>query len=383
MAIDSVSSTSENVPNQDQVSVTREDDGSLSISISVDASATASADGESSSETVTEAEQAKSDVDGTDTAYPTDQAGESDVDETNDKELLTALEDLSAKLDEVIELLGGLSGDGKADEPSPMGGDTPVDTSQTGIVGSDNTKLAERLDGVAADLEEIISGLSGGELSDVSDSDMLIGEEPGEQLINAYNYMDLEGQAELIETLGSGEFGEVGVQIAEALPNAIDIDNGLPAADEIKKLMADEDIAEEILAAALPIIQEHTLYSPDMVSEANEYEVVNEEDGGEPPVRTPEDNFIIGFGEMNSEGRDEVIEVLRSGEFGEDGKKIAELLTLKEDLYQMYQNEHTVGGQMDLQSQMSDIDSEIKEILVDSGNNEDILATIEPITHGE
>jgi hypothetical protein len=75
MAIDSVSSTSESVPKQEQLSVVRGDDGS--VSISVVASATANADGESSTQSVNEPEQAKSDVDGTDTDYPADQAGES------------------------------------------------------------------------------------------------------------------------------------------------------------------------------------------------------------------------------------------------------------------------------------------------------------------
>jgi hypothetical protein len=47
MAIENVSGTSESVSNQEQISVTREDDGLLSNSIFADASATASADGES------------------------------------------------------------------------------------------------------------------------------------------------------------------------------------------------------------------------------------------------------------------------------------------------------------------------------------------------
>jgi hypothetical protein len=38
---------------------------------------------------------------------------------------------------------------------------------------------------------------------------------------------------------------------------------------------------------------------------------------------------------------------------------------------------------MDLQSQMSDIDSEIIEIFVDSENTDNILAAIEPIIHGD
>jgi hypothetical protein len=105
MAIDSVSSTSESVPSQEQVFVNRQDDGSLSISISANASATAIADGESFTQTVTGDEQAKSNVDGTDISYPTDQTGETgETTTTENKEIMSALEDLSAKIDEVIEI---------------------------------------------------------------------------------------------------------------------------------------------------------------------------------------------------------------------------------------------------------------------------------------
>lgn len=252
MAIENVSSTSESVPNQEQVSVVRENDRSLSIS--VDASATASTDGESSSETVTGAEQANNDVDGTDTSYSTDQEGEDDTTNTHNKELLTALGDLSTKIDEVIELLGGQSGDSTPDETQSTGGDTPVDASQTGTSGTDNMELAETLEPVVIDLYEILEilyGLSNSEQPEEPSGPSNI----GEQFVDIYsNELSVpEGRMEIIDLLASGEFGEDGKKIAELLPNMTGVNGeefwNEDAYLEIKEIMLESGEAEEIVAA--------------------------------------------------------------------------------------------------------------------------------------
>jgi hypothetical protein len=142
MAIDSVSNTSENVPNQDQVTVVREGDGSVSIFISADASATASAGDQSSTQSVTGTEQARSDVDGTNTDYPTDRAGESDTTINNDEVLARVserLEEVEADLDEI---LSDMAGDDRTVEPS-----------------ENLFEFWERLEGILGDLGAILGSL--------------------------------------------------------------------------------------------------------------------------------------------------------------------------------------------------------------------------------
>jgi hypothetical protein len=252
MAIDSVSSASESVPNQEEVSVTRADDGSLSISISVDASAMASADGESSSDSVTGAEQAESDMDGTDTSYPTDQAGQDDSATTHDKALMAAMEDLLATIDEAIELLGGQSGIGTADGTQPVGGETPVVASQTATAGNHDTELVQRLEGLAADLEEMISGLSGGEepMEPFGPGNTNV----GEQFVDIYLELSVpEGRMEIIDLLSSGEFGEDGKKIAELLPNMTGVNGeefwNQETYFEIRDILVESEDAEGIIAA--------------------------------------------------------------------------------------------------------------------------------------
>jgi hypothetical protein len=172
MAIENVSSTSTNVPNREQVSVIREDDGSLSISItiSVDAGSTASADDESSSDSAAGADQAKSDEDSTDTSYPTDQPGVSeDIFSTLDEAVMTDMKDLLATIDEAIKLLGGESGDSAADELQSVVGEVPVAASPTVLTGSDDRDFAERLEGVVADLEITINDAAGSDNSELAE----------------------------------------------------------------------------------------------------------------------------------------------------------------------------------------------------------------------
>jgi hypothetical protein len=162
MAIENVSGTSESVSKQEQISVTRENDGSTSISIFVDASATVSADGESSSDSVIEAEQAKGDVESTDTSYPADQPGVGDdTAGTHEEAVITEMEDLLATIDAAIELLDSQSGDSTTGELQSIGGKAPVDASPTVPAGSDDRDFAGKLEGVVADLEETINDAAG------------------------------------------------------------------------------------------------------------------------------------------------------------------------------------------------------------------------------
>jgi hypothetical protein len=361
MAIDSVPSTSESVPNQEQVSVMREDDRSLSISIFVDASATASADSESSSDSATGAEQAKNDVDGTDASYPTDQAGENETNSSYKRQLLTLMEDLSAKIVEIMGLLG----------------------SQIGVT----------------DQEDGLIPLPGGDL------------------IGLFNRMDSEGQNEFIALLESGEFGEGGMKLAEALLNpALQNDERseeyIHAYNEHARLLLDREFSQEILMAMDPIYEEHQMTRSQSVDPYMETDKDSEtESVGDAPLdpnasgegggneelmlmlggliadveqvqemlggggesayspaaevtgssssadsAIPQDgdtadtgaiavqpvepdgvgitdgesdlgeSIVHYFDNMNSQDQDEVIDMLSSGEFGEDGVKIAEVL---------------------------------------------------------
>jgi hypothetical protein len=276
MAIDSTSSTSEGVPNQEPVSITREDDGSLSIIISADASATANADGGSSTGT----EQAKNDVDGTDTSYPTDQAEDDNAADAHDEALMTAMEDLSATLNETIELLEGQSSHSTADQTPPTGSDTSVDASQIGTDGSDDTELAEKLDRVVAILMEIIPALhetGNPELVEFAEKfEQVVTElretisphgnggpleEPfsskpsniGAQFANIYIELDPSEKREIIDVLASGELGEDGKKIAELLPSMTGVDGqdfwNPRVYNEIRDVMVESDDAEEIIAA--------------------------------------------------------------------------------------------------------------------------------------
>jgi hypothetical protein len=258
MTIGNVSSASESAPSQEQVSVVREDDGLVSISISADAGATVNADSESASESTTGAEQAKSDVDGTNTSYPTNKIGGGDDAGFHSEELLTSLEDLSAKIKDVIKLLGGLSGGSTANETLSTSGDAPVDTSQTNTDEIDNTELAERIEGIVADLEQIISELRSSETGAGNS-----GQSAEDKFVSVYYNLDDEGQAEVVELLASGEFGEFGVQIAELLPSmhirSGDQDHRYSGVEyQVKGLLEDSGVAEEILSAIEPIIEEHS-----------------------------------------------------------------------------------------------------------------------------
>jgi hypothetical protein len=233
------------------------------VSISVDASITASADGESPTENATGAEQAKSDADGTDTTYSTDEtSGDGGKGAgSHNEDLLSVLEKLSTTMAEVIELLGGCTAD---TTQQPVSSDAPAG-SGLADASANNELSTEKLVGLAEKLDQIIGELSGGETSDVTHRELLdpSDPEPGGQLITAFSNMDSEGQNKLIKLLASGECGDAGVKIAEPLPKAIpqspaDHDPGLPEANEIKELMSDEKVAKEILTAALPILEEHT-----------------------------------------------------------------------------------------------------------------------------
>jgi hypothetical protein len=161
MTIENFSSTSESVPDQEQVSVVLENDSSLSIS--VDASATASTYSESVSETVTGTEQAKNDVDGTDTSYSKDQDGEVDTTNTHNNELEAALEDLSAKIDEIIGLLEGQNGD----STSATADDAADQTVEDDTTNTYNIELEAALEDLSAKIDEIIE-LIGGQSDDSS-----------------------------------------------------------------------------------------------------------------------------------------------------------------------------------------------------------------------
>jgi hypothetical protein len=242
MAIDSVSSTSESVPNQELVSVTRENDGSVSFPVHV--SATDSAAGESSTQAATGAEQAKNDMDGTDTDYPTEQTGQDDTANTYDEALVTAMEDLQVKINEIIELLGGQSGDSTADDSQPVDSGTPVDTSQISVT----------------DQEDGLIPLLGGDL------------------ISLFNRMDSEGQNEFIALLESGELGEDGVKMAEilqdpALQNDEQSEEYISAYNEHAKLLLDQEFSGEISMALNSIYKEHQMTgdpSADPVLETDE-----------------------------------------------------------------------------------------------------------------
>jgi hypothetical protein len=170
MAIENVSGTGESVSKQERISVTRENDGSTSISIFADAGATAGADSESSTQTATGAEQAKSDVESTDTSYPADQPGVGDnTAGTHDESVMTEMEDLLATIDAAIELLDGQSGDSTTGELQYMGGKAPVDASPTVPAGSGDRDFADKLEGVVADLEETINDTAGSDNSELAE----------------------------------------------------------------------------------------------------------------------------------------------------------------------------------------------------------------------
>jgi hypothetical protein len=379
MAIDSVSSSSESVPNQEQVSVVREDDGSLSISICAGASATARANGESSSDSTTGAEQARSSMDGTDTDYPTDQAGVGDdTAGTHDEALVTTMEDLLATIDETIELLGGQSGDGMADRAQSIGGDAPVDNSQIDTVGSEDTELAERLDRMVTDLEQLAGELSGAETGEGTSD-----KTPEDQFIFKYINLTSEGPAEVIEMLESGEFGDAGKEIAKLLPNIWDIDGDMwnfnnDVKAEIKAIMAENPgLAEELLTAIEPIYEEHQerpVAPPvDGAAPTNYSQTTPGNRGSIEPSVPGDTNIGEQFVDLYRndltipEGRMEIIDVLASGEFGDDGKKIAELLP----------NMIGVNGE---EFWGEEAYLEIKEIMLESEEAEEILAALESIS---
>jgi hypothetical protein len=385
MTIENFSSASESNPNQEQVSVTREDDGSLSIS--VDALATASADGGSSSETVSGTQQAKSNMDGTDTTYPTDQAGESDVSKSNDEAVLTAIEDLSAKLGEVIELLGGLSDDNTVGKTQSLVNEPPAEPSSVDA-GSSDDQLMGLLEGVLADVEQVIEMLGGDDSAvsgtanetDMGSSVISNQDSEGPQksreeylggvLTDYFFGMDAQGQAEVIDMLSSGDFGEDGVKIAKELQGMLDnFDGGyFPSASAssstINQIMADSDEASAMINAVESIYDENRNLGGELIS-----------------------SFTDIFVSEDSEKQAEVIDVLSSGQFGEDGKKIAELIPNlitsfgpPDDEIMSFDEE---GNRIELGSYPikydEDVYNEIMAIMYQSGEAEEINAAVNSI----
>jgi hypothetical protein len=393
MAIDSLPSSSESVPNQEQISVTREDDGSLSISISVDTCATASADGQSSSVSATGTEQATSDVNGTDSSYPTDQAGESDAAQTNDEALLTLLKDLSAKIDEVIELLSGLSDGSTAGETQPLLGEPPADPyavdDSGGTDGENKPPVSEpTADPSTADPsggDEELMGLLEGMLTNVEQAlEMLGGGESAEQVGHvpsaldkvpsqntgaessapydpaadfgyAFSTMDSEGQAEAIERLASGQFGEDGVKIAQELQKV-----WIPNEERYYPEIGDNEIIRDIMNSGSESAR-------DILWAIEDISWNHRKDG---------DQFINTFVQLSTEGKNEVIDLLASGQFGEDGKQIAEALSSQ----MIDPNDFEPGARWATDNDFSwnqETMNEIKELMLNSDEAEEILSLVE------
>jgi hypothetical protein len=270
---------------------------------------------------------------------------------------MAAMEDLLATIDETIELLGGKSGEGTADETQPTGGDTPSDASQTGPASDDELELVERLGSVSADLHEIIHRLSNDEFP----------EEPfgpghaniGEQFADIYNDLSPSGKREIIDLLASGELGEDGKKIAELLPKMTGVDGqdfwGPDAYNQIRDIMVESEDAEGIIAAIESISN-------------------SEPSNGEPPEEpfgpghaNIGEQFADIYNDLLPSERREIIDLLASGELGEDGKKIAELLPKMTG----------VDGQ-DFWG--PDAYNQIRDIMVESEDAEEIIAAIESIS---
>jgi hypothetical protein len=129
----------------------------------------------------------------------------------------------------------------------------------------------------------------------------------GEILTDYFFGMDAQGQDEVIDMLSSGDFGEDGVKIAKELQGMLDNfgDGYFPSASNstINQIMADSDEASAMINAVESIYDEHKNLGGELIS-----------------------SFTDIFVSEDSEKQAEVIDVLSSGQFGEDGKKIAELI---------------------------------------------------------
>lgn len=90
------------------------------------------------------------------------------ISSSHDEAVMTDKEDLLATIAEIIELLGGQSGDSTADEVESMGVEAPVDASVTVSAGIDDRDFAERLEEVVADLEETINDAAGCDNSELA-----------------------------------------------------------------------------------------------------------------------------------------------------------------------------------------------------------------------
>jgi hypothetical protein len=91
------------------------------------------------------------------------------VSSTHDEAVMTDEEDLLATVHEMIELLGGQSGDSTAHELQSMGDKAHADPRPTVPADIDDRDFTGRLEEVVADLEETINGAAGSENSELEE----------------------------------------------------------------------------------------------------------------------------------------------------------------------------------------------------------------------
>jgi hypothetical protein len=164
--------------------------------------------------------------------------------------------------------------------------------------------------------------------------------------------MDSEGQAKVIDRLVSGEFGEDGVKIAQELQKVWVLNE-----ERYYPEVGDNQIVRDIMNSGSESAR-------DILS------AIEDISGNHGKVG---DKFVNTFVQLPTEGKNEIIDLLASGQFGEDGKQIAEALSSQ----MIDPNDFEPGSPGATDNDFSwnhETMNEIKELMLDSDEAEGIMA---------